>query len=106
LRSVVEKGTATRAKPWGRWVAGKTGTSNSSKDAWFVGYTPELACAVWTGFDDAAPLGRGETGAVSSLPAFVEFMQRALKDNPARTLVVPTTVIETRRIVPETGLLA
>lgn len=106
LRGVVEKGTATRAKPLGRWVAGKTGTSNNSKDAWFVGYTPDLACAVWTGFDDAAPLGKGETGAVSSLPAFVEFFQRALKDKPARTLDVPATGIETRRIDPETGLLA
>jgi penicillin-binding protein 1A len=106
LRSVVERGTATRAKPLGRWVAGKTGTSNNSKDAWFVGYTPDIACAVWTGFDDAAPMGKGETGAVTSLPAFVEFMQRALKDKPARTLDVPTTGIETRRIDPETGLLA
>lgn len=106
LRAVVEKGTATRAKPLGRWVAGKTGTSNNSKDAWFVGYTPDIACAVWTGFDDAAPLGKGETGAVSSLPAFVEFLQRALKDKPARTLDVPATGIETRRIDPETGLLA
>ncbi|MBK9262986.1 MAG: PBP1A family penicillin-binding protein [Polyangiaceae bacterium] len=106
LRSVVEKGTATRAKALGRWVAGKTGTSNASKDAWFVGYTQEIACAVWTGFDDAAPMGRGETGSVASLPAFVDFMKRALKDKPARTLEVPSTGIETRLIDPETGLLA
>lgn len=106
LRSVVEKGTATKAKTLGRWVAGKTGTSNSSKDAWFVGYTPEMACAVWTGFDDAAPMGKGETGAVASLPAFVEFMQRALKDKPARSPDLPATGIDVRRIDPETGLLA
>jgi len=106
LRSVVEKGTATRAKALGRWVAGKTGTSNNSKDAWFVGYTQDIACAVWTGFDDASPMGRGETGSVASLPAFVDFMQRALKDKPARALEVPTTGIETRFIDPESGLLA
>lgn len=106
LRSVVEKGTATRAKSMGRWVAGKTGTSNNSKDTWFVGYTPELACAVWTGFDDAAPLGKGETGAVASLPAFIDFMQRALKDKPARSPELPATGIDVRRIDPETGLLA
>lgn len=106
LRSVVEKGTATKAKVLNRWVAGKTGTSNNSKDAWFVGYTPDMACAVWTGFDDAAPLGKGETGAVSSLPAFVDFMQRALKDKPARSPEMPTTGIDVRRIDPESGLLA
>jgi len=106
LRSVVEKGTATSAKKMGRWVAGKTGTSNNSKDAWFVGFTPELACAVWTGFDDAAPMGKGETGAVASLPAFVEFMQKALKDKPARSPELPATGIDVRRIDPETGLLA
>ncbi|HRI69783.1 MAG TPA: PBP1A family penicillin-binding protein [Polyangium sp.] len=106
LRSVVEKGTATKAKAIGRWIAGKTGTSNNSKDTWFVGYNPDYACSVWTGFDDAAPLGKGETGAVASLPVFVEFMQRALKDKPPRSPEMPATGIETRRIDPETGLLA
>ncbi len=106
LRSVVEKGTATRAKALNRWVAGKTGTSNNSKDAWFVGYTPDIACAVWTGFDDAAPMGKGETGAVASLPAFIDFMKVALKDKPARAPELPATGIDVRRIDPETGLLA
>ncbi len=106
LRSVVEKGTATKAKSLGRWIAGKTGTSNQSKDAWFVGYSMEIACAVWTGFDDAAPLGKGETGSIASLPAFAKFMRDALKDKPARTLEMPSTGIETKLIDPETGLLA
>ncbi|MDI1443792.1 PBP1A family penicillin-binding protein [Polyangium sp. 6x1] len=105
LRTVVERGTATRAKAIDRWIAGKTGTSNQSKDAWFVGYSMDIACAVWTGFDDAAPLGAGETGAVASLPAFVEFMREAHAGKPKRAPVEPAG-LEHKRIDPETGLLA
>jgi penicillin-binding protein 1A len=106
LRSVVEKGTGTKALALGRWVGGKTGTSNQAKDAWFVGYTPDITCAVWTGFDDAAPLGTGETGAVASLPAFVDFMREAHKGKPARAPAEPTAGLERRKIDPESGLLA
>ncbi|TKD09694.1 penicillin-binding protein 1A [Polyangium fumosum] len=105
LRTVVERGTATRAKALDRWVAGKTGTSNQSKDAWFVGYSMDIACAVWTGFDDAAPLGAGETGAVASLPAFVDFMREAHAGKPKRAPTEPAG-LEHKRIDPETGLLA
>ncbi|MRG92856.1 penicillin-binding protein 1A [Polyangium spumosum] len=105
LRTVVERGTATRAKAIDRWIAGKTGTSNASKDAWFVGYSMDIACAVWTGFDDAAPLGAGETGAVASLPAFVEFMREAHAGKPKRAPTEPAG-IEHKLIDPETGLLA
>ncbi|MDI3283249.1 PBP1A family penicillin-binding protein [Polyangium sp. 15x6] len=105
LRSVVERGTATRAKALDRWIAGKTGTSNQSKDAWFVGYSMDIACAVWTGFDDAAPLGAGETGAVASLPAFVDFMREAHAGKPKRTPTEPAG-LEHKQIDPETGLLA
>ncbi len=105
LRTVVERGTATRAKALERWVAGKTGTSNQSKDAWFVGYTMDIACAVWTGFDDAAPLGAGETGSVASLPAFVDFMRDAHAGRPKRAPTEPAG-LEKRKIDPESGLLA
>ena len=105
LRSVVEEGTATKAKSLGRWVAGKTGTSNQSRDAWFVGYTPDITCAVWTGFDDAAPLGVGETGAVASLPAFIDFMRAAHEGKPPRAPAEPATGIEWREIDCESGLL-
>ncbi|WP_272418305.1 penicillin-binding protein 1A [Polyangium jinanense] len=105
LRTVVERGTATRAKALDRWIAGKTGTSNQSKDAWFVGYSMDIACAVWTGFDDAAPLGAGETGAVASLPAFVDFMREAHAGKPKRAPTEPAG-LEHKQIDPETGLLA
>lgn len=106
LRSVVEEGTATKARSLPFWVAGKTGTSNQSRDAWFVGYTPEIACAVWTGFDDAAPLGFGETGAVASLPAFIDFMNAALSGKPKSEPVKPSSGIESKLIDRESGLLA
>ncbi len=89
LRSVVQSGTATRARALPFPVAGKTGTSNASKDAWFVGYSPDIACVVWTGFDDASPLGGGETGAVTSLPAFMAFMQDAHKGKTRRDFAPP-----------------
>jgi penicillin-binding protein 1A len=106
LKSVVDVGTATRALALGRPVAGKTGTSNQAKDAWFVGYTPDIACAVWTGFDDASPLGAGETGAVASLPAFVDFMREAHKGRPVHDFQAPAKGIVRVKIDPESGLLA
>src|SRR4029078_13198106 len=77
LTSVIESGTGARAKALGRPIAGKTGTSNRAKDAWFVGFSADIACAVWTGYDDGAPLGAGEAGASAALPAFVELMRAA-----------------------------
>jgi penicillin-binding protein 1A len=106
LKSVVEVGTAKRALTLGRPVAGKTGTSNAAKDAWFVGYTADIACAVWTGFDDATPLGAGETGAVASLPAFIDFMREAHKGKPVRDFAAPAAGILRVKIDPETGLKA
>src|SRR5690606_41324946 len=69
LESVVKEGTATRAKSLGFPVAGKTGTTNKAKDAWFVGYSTEYAVASWAGCDDALPLSWGDAGAVRALPA-------------------------------------
>jgi penicillin-binding protein 1A len=105
LSSVVQEGTARRAKVIGRPVAGKTGTSNQAKDAWFAGYSTDIACAVWTGFDDAAPLGPGEVGGTAALPAFVDFMKDAHKGKPVTDFPVPAGVVHVT-IDPETGLRA
>jgi penicillin-binding protein 1A len=106
LRSVVESGTAKRARSVSTPVAGKTGTSNAAKDAWFAGYSPDIACVVWTGFDDASPLGPGETGSVTSLPAFIAFMQEAHTGRPLRNFVAPAQGLVRVFIDPDTGRLA
>jgi penicillin-binding protein 1A len=105
LTSVVQDGTGKRARALGRPIAGKTGTSNQAKDAWFVGYSTDVACAVWTGFDDPAPLGAGEAGASAALPAFVDFMREAHKKRPAADFPVPPGVTRVA-IDPESGLRA
>lgn len=106
LRSVVETGTAKRARSLPVNVAGKTGTSNASKDTWFAGYSTDIACVVWTGFDDASPLGPGETGAATSLPAFMAFMQDAHKGRPRTDFPVPSEGLLRVFIDPRTGQLA
>jgi penicillin-binding protein 1A len=105
LTSVVQDGTGKRARALGRPIAGKTGTSNQAKDAWFVGYSTDVACAVWTGFDDPTPLGAGEAGASAALPAFVDFMREAHKKRPAGDFPVPPGVTHLA-IDPESGLRA
>jgi penicillin-binding protein 1A len=105
LTSVVQDGTGKRARVLGRPIAGKTGTSNQAKDAWFVGYSTDVACAVWTGFDDPTPMGAGEAGASAALPAFVDFMREAHKKRPAADFPVPPGVSRVS-IDPETGLRA
>jgi penicillin-binding protein 1A len=105
LTSVVKTGTGKKALSLGRPIAGKTGTSNKSKDTWFVGYSTDIACAVWTGFDDAVSLGARETGAMAALPAFVEFMREAHRKRPVADFPVPAGVVRAT-IDPKTGLLA
>lgn len=105
LTSVVKEGTGKKALVLGRPIAGKTGTTNLSRDAWFVGFSTDVACAVWTGFDDNGPLGAGETGAVAALPAFVEFMREVHRKRPVVDFPVPAGVV---RVVidPVSGLRA
>lgn len=78
LEDVVNYGTGWRAKALKRPIAGKTGTTNEYKDAWFIGYTPELAAGVWVGFDDLRQLGDKETGSRAAAPIWVSFMEDAL----------------------------
>jgi penicillin-binding protein 1A len=105
MRGVVESGTGLAAKALGRPVAAKTGTAQEHRDAWFVGFTPELVAGVWVGFDDHAPLGPRETGAGAALPPWLSFMQAALGARPPQEFPVPPG-IELARIDPATGLLA
>ena len=89
LEGVVQRGTGTPARVLGRPVAGKTGTTNEYRSAWFVGFTPDLVVGVFVGFDDNRSLGSGEAGTVAALPIFVNFMQQALVNKPAKPFKKP-----------------
>ncbi|MGH7261034.1 MAG: penicillin-binding protein 1A [Nitrospiraceae bacterium] len=105
LEDVIQKGTGQLAKTIERSVAGKTGTTNDFTDAWFIGYTPNLAAAVWVGFDDIRTLGETESGAHAALPIWLEFMQAALPLLPPVPFEIPED-IRYARVDPRTGLLA
>ncbi|MBM4361731.1 MAG: hypothetical protein FJ104_03545 [Deltaproteobacteria bacterium] len=105
LRSVVTSGTARLARTLGHPVAGKTGTTNDARDAWFVGYSTEIVAAVWVGYDDNLPLGRSESGGVTALPAFMEFLRAASAGRPGTEFVRPPSIV-TARVDRESGLLA
>ncbi|MCW1752310.1 penicillin-binding protein 1A [Rhizobium acaciae] len=91
MQGVIQRGTAAgKIDLGGRDVAGKTGTTNDEKDAWFVGFTPDLVAGLYMGFDTPGPLGRGGTGGGLSAPIFNEFMQAAVKDTPESKFVIPS----------------
>jgi 1A family penicillin-binding protein len=95
LRSVVTNGTATEAQMSdGRPVAGKTGTTSDFRDAWFVGYTPQLSVAIWIGNDDYSPMANGVTGGVFVVPIWRKFMERALAGQPIEQFPVPSEIQE------------
>ncbi|MGH6871208.1 MAG: penicillin-binding protein 1A [Rhizomicrobium sp.] len=89
LEGVVQYGTGVSVKAVGKPIAGKTGTSNESKDVWFIGFSPDLACGVFVGFDNPRTLGRMEQGATVAAPIFRDFMEGALADQPATPFRVP-----------------
>ncbi|MCD2181359.1 penicillin-binding protein 1A [Rhizobium sp. GN54] len=89
MEGVVTRGTAAGKIKLDRPAAGKTGTTNDEKDAWFVGYTPDLVAGLYIGFDSPAPLGRGSTGGSLSAPLFNEFMQAAVEGTPPTKFLVP-----------------
>ncbi|MCL4678787.1 MAG: penicillin-binding protein 1A [Alphaproteobacteria bacterium] len=82
LEGVVQRGTATKLKELNRPLAGKTGTTNRSNDAWFIGFSPDLAVGVFVGFDSPRSLGKKEQGASVAVPIFKDFMGEALKGEP------------------------
>ena len=105
LRGVVEHGTAFKARELGRPVAGKTGTANEYRDAWFIGYTPGLVAGVWVGYDDHRSIGPQETGARAALPLWIEFMKMAHQEREAEDFTVPEGIVF-RQIDQKTGLLS
>jgi penicillin-binding protein 1A len=106
MRSVVERGTATRARSVGHPVAGKTGTTNGARDAWFIGFSRQMAVGVWVGRDDNAELGRGETGGGTALPIWVDFMTRTHEGREPIDFPDPPTGVVSAQIDSDSGLLA
>jgi penicillin-binding protein 1A len=105
MEGVVQRGTATVVKEVGKPIAGKTGTTNDEKDAWFIGFSPDLVVGVYLGYDKPRHLGRGATGGVLAAPVVRDFMKVALADKPAVPFRVPAG-IKLIRIDPKSGMRA
>ncbi|WP_245296887.1 MULTISPECIES: penicillin-binding protein 1A [Rhodomicrobium] len=105
MEGVVKRGTGYKVSKVGKPLAGKTGTSNDEKDAWFVGFSPDLVAGVFVGFDNPKPMGKGETGGGIAAPIFRDFMKWALEDKPATPFRVPPG-IKLVRIDAKTGMRA
>ncbi|PIS38451.1 MAG: penicillin-binding protein [Nitrospirae bacterium CG_4_9_14_3_um_filter_53_35] len=93
LEGVVQSGTGRIARSLNRPVAAKTGTTDDYSDAWFIGYSPELAAGVWVGYDKRTPIGPGETGSMAAGPIWVFFMQEALKNKAPSYFPVPSNIV-------------
>jgi membrane carboxypeptidase/penicillin-binding protein len=94
LRDVIERGTGAAARTLGvrGVVAGKTGTTDDYRDAWFVGFSRSVVVGVWVGFDQPAPIGREAYGARVALPIWAEFMKRSARELPATDFRVPNGI--------------
>ena len=104
LKDVVKRGTATKARAMKRNdIAGKTGTTNGPRDAWFSGYNPDLVTTTWLGFDDNRKIGRREFGGSAALPIWIDYMSKALAGQPQRYHPQPAGLVSVR-IDPKTGL--
>jgi penicillin-binding protein 1A len=89
MEGVVERGTGKKLRLVGKPVAGKTGTSNDERDAWFMGFTPDLTVGVYIGYDNPKPMGKGRTGGELAAPVVADFMRMALRDKAATPFRVP-----------------
>lgn len=106
MRDVIQSGTGVQARQLGRSdLAGKTGTTNDLRDAWFAGYNADIVAISWIGFDQSQSMGSGETGSRAALPMWIDYMKQALRGVPERPLTRPPGLV-TVRIDPVTGLLA
>jgi len=104
MRDVIQRGTGRRARQLGRGdLAGKTGTTNDQRDAWFSGFNPEVVTTAWVGFDTPKTLGAVETGGRAALPMWINYMREALKGVEEKQFERPSGLV-TVRIDPETGL--
>ncbi|MHB1942576.1 MAG: penicillin-binding protein 1A [Acidiferrobacteraceae bacterium] len=105
MKDVIRYGTGVAARAMGRSdIAGKTGTTNHQRDAWFSGFNPRVVTSVWVGFDQPAPLGHNEVGAVAALPIWMRYMQTALQGMPDLPPAPPPGVV-TATINRDTGAL-
>jgi penicillin-binding protein, 1A family len=102
MRDVVESGTGRRVKSIGRPVAGKTGTTNDFRDAWFIGFTPSLITGVWVGFDQEISLGKQEVGGRAAAPIWLYFMEKVLQNVPVETFPTPEGIVFIK-VDPKTG---
>jgi len=94
MQSVIQEGTGQKARALGRPAAGKTGTTNDTRDAWFLGFIPQrLVAGAWIGYDIEKPLGSHETGAVAALPIWLEFMREAVAEIPLENFSVPEGIV-------------
>jgi len=89
LEGVIQRGTGVAIRVLGKPLAGKTGTSSDFRDAWFVGFSPDLAVGVFIGKDSFQTLGQGEQGALAAAPIFRDFMKEALADQPPTPFRIP-----------------
>jgi len=105
MRDVVESGTGRRVKSIGRPVAGKTGTTNDIRDAWFIGFTPSLIAGVWIGFDQETTLGKNEVGGRAAAPVWLYFMEKVMQHTPVEAFPTPEGIIFVK-VDPKTGLAA
>jgi penicillin-binding protein 1A len=103
MQGVVERGTGTAVKAVGKPIAGKTGTTNDFRDAWFEGFSPDLAAGVYVGYDEPDSLGKDETGGHVAAPIFRDFMIAALKNTPAIDFRIPPG-LRLYRVSAATGL--
>ena len=103
MQDVIRRGTATAALSLGRGdLAGKTGTTNDHRDAWFTGYSPKRVAVAWVGYDTPRPMGAGETGSRAALPIWMDYMAGALAGEPDKGYNVPEGVVVVR-VNPKTG---
>jgi penicillin-binding protein 1A len=106
MQDVVRSGTGAAASSLKRRdIAGKTGTTNDQVDAWFGGFSPDVAAIVWIGFDESKPLGKSEAGGKTALPAWIDFMKVALKKFPENEWQLPAGMV-TLAVDSQTGLQA
>jgi penicillin-binding protein 1A len=92
MKGVVQRGTARSAQALARPTGGKTGTSTGFRDAWFIGFTPDLVTGVWVGRDDFKPIGANTTGGNTALPIWLAYMRAAHPDTPVRDFIPPADV--------------
>ena len=105
LKGVIEHGTGWKARELGRPAAGKTGTANDYRDAWFIGFTPDLLAGVWIGYDDHRRIGSRETGGRTALPVWLDFMKNAVARTEPSDFSVPEGIVF-KDVDPRSGLLS